>query len=178
MIQRSLFYFSSGVDLETGKEVRGQSSCRHLQLSGSLAWPKAEHCLAGCRGNQWSFIRKTAAAEWPVINAVIESSVIFTSLWLRRGLIAMHSLFTSHFRPFISNKKSDFERKTMFFFQASFACQALPMEPQSVARGESQSGFEGDLSHLPWDCPGERPQGGGVQAMAKLGPLKPNPPLC
>lgn len=124
------------------------------------------------------FIRKTAAAEWPVINAVIESSVIFTSLWLRRGLIAMHSLFTSHFRPFISNKKSDFERMTIYF--SGFICMSSTADGAAICgceRGESQSGFEGDLFHLPWDCPGERPQGDGVQAMAKLGFHWPNPPL-
>lgn len=58
----------------------------------------------------------------------------------------------------------------MFFF-SGFICMPSTADGAAICgceRGESQSGFEGDLFHLPWNCPGEHPQGDGVQAMTKL----------
>lgn len=121
MLQHPLFYFDVGADLGTCCDALKGQRAEQLQTPPA-AWKPGvakrlrTQMVGTAHGKSAHFIRKTAAAEWPVIKAIIESSVIFKSLWQWCRLIAMHSLFTSHFLPFISNKKSDFERKIMVFF--------------------------------------------------------------
>lgn len=99
-------------------------------------------------------------------------------------LVATAQADCNAFTIYISFPTLYFQQKVWFwkednvFFQASFACQALLMELQSVAAREENPNLvlEG-ISSLPWNCPGEHPQGDGVQAMTKLCSRWPNLPV-
>lgn len=87
---------------------RVQSSCRHLQLSGSLARPKAEDTNALHSTEEISTFHQKESSSWMVCDK--------SCYWLIsefQELVqadCMHSLFTSHFLLFISNKKSYSQR--------------------------------------------------------------------
>ncbi len=86
---------------------RGQSSCRHLQLSGSLERPKAEDTNARHSTEEISPFHQKEGSSWMAWDKscywVISD---FQELVAMVQADCMHSLFTSHFLLFISNKKS------------------------------------------------------------------------
>lgn len=80
------------------------------------------------------FIRKNATAEWPVIKAVQTD--------------CMHSLFTSHFLPFISNKKpnfKDFDGQTFFLVKLYLYAKCIP---KWAVTGKSMSSSDLDAADL------------------------------
>lgn len=100
------------------------------QRAEQLHTPPAVWTLAAakCWGHECSaqrksahFIRKKAAAEWPVIKAVIESSGIFKNWWQWRRLIAcihyLHLISCSLFPTKSHISKILIARKSLFLFQ-------------------------------------------------------------
>lgn len=92
------------------------------------------------------FIREKAAAEWSVIKAIIESSVIFKSWWQWCKLIAcIHYLHLISYSLF--PRKSQILKGRQCFFKAAFTCQMHPFTSQSVAAG-------GEISIHLWSAAG------------------------
>lgn len=91
---------------------RGQSSCRHLQLSGSLEWPKAVNTNAWHSIEEISAFHQEGGCSWMACDKsyywVISD---FQELVAMVQADCMHSLFTSHFLLFISDKKWYFQGK-------------------------------------------------------------------
>lgn len=100
------------------------------------------------------FIRKKAAAEWPVIKAVIESSGIFKNWWQWRGLIAcihyLHLISCSLFPTKSHISKISIARKTLFY--SRFICKIHPSKSLSGAEEEksipSCDRYAADLQYL------------------------------
>lgn len=105
---------------------RGQSSCKHLQLSGSSERPKAKDTNAQHSTEEISAFHQKEGSSWMACDKscfwVISD---FQELVAVVQTDCMHSLFTSHFLLLISNKKSNFQdfdsKKKLFFF---FFCKA------------------------------------------------------
>lgn len=119
VLEHSLFNFLSvlrawlsGCQRAEGRAAADTSSCLEAWSGQRLR----TQTFGMVQRKSAHFIRKKAVAEWPVIKAVIESSVIFKNWWQWCKLIAC-----IHYLHLISCFL--FPTKSFFFFcKARFAC--------------------------------------------------------